>query len=404
MNLHRFITTAALVAAALGCGSDDAAGREEEGEGGSDGPLYVIAASFITGDQTETYLVTSDSFDKSTKIDPTDGPKLLGGIDVVVRDGSVFAPDGNGPILNRYGVNSRDRLVKSDELSFAGVGLTSLTGGHVFIVDDDKGYVFDPKGPRIVVWNPKKMELTGDEIDLSMTSREGFTPNLMLGLVNLGAVRRGDDLLIPLGWQDQDGNSRFASGVLVIDTTTDEVKAVEEDERCGEAYTSVAAPNGDIYFFPPAWSSTQHYFVDDHQPTCILRVRAGDTEFDPDYALNLSELGSGSAAAGAIPDGKNGFFFLSVDPKLWDSRETDLDAFWRVWHYDFETEESREVRSLPVWTGHAHYVNLGDEIAFVYWEETTTGNRTTFYRVDGADDPERLFSFDASWYSFGKLR
>lgn len=44
------------------------------------------------------------------------------------------------------------------------------------------------------------------------------------------------------------------------------------------------------------------------------------------------------------------------------------------------------------------------QIAFVYWEETDTGNRTPFYGVDGAKDPKRLFRYDASWYSFGRLR
>jgi hypothetical protein len=71
----------------------------------------------------------------------------------------------------------------------------------------------------------------------------------------------------------------------------------------------------------------------------------------------------------------------------------------------FATGASRMVSGLPVWVGHAHYVNLGgDDVVFVYWEETSTGNRTTFYRVNGAADPTRLFSYEASWYSFGRLR
>jgi hypothetical protein len=41
---------------------------------------------------------------------------------------------------------------------------------------------------------------------------------------------------------------------------------------------------------------------------------------------------------------------------------------------------------------------------FVYWEETATGNRTTFYRAEGGDEPTRLFSYDASFYSYVKLR
>jgi hypothetical protein len=403
MTNYRAIWSACLFVLGAACTDEDPA-KPDAAADSSEGPLYVVASSFITGDDIETYLVTTDSFDKSTEIDPTDGPKLLGGIDIVVHDGAVFAPESNGPILVRYEPDARDRLVQKAELSFARVGLSRLSGGHIFVVNDTKGYVFDPAGPRLIVWNPQTMKLTGDEIDLADISRDGWTPNLSLGLVNLGAVRRGDDLLIPLGWQDQDRNSRHASGLLVVDTKSDAVKSVDEDERCGEAYDSIAAPNGDTYFFPPAWSSTQSYFSEDHQPTCILRVRKGETTFDPDYSLDLSAQGTNSAAAGAIPDGETGFFFLSVDKEAWDAREEQLGAFWQVWHYDFETESSHRVESLPMWIGHAHYVNLGDFTAFVYWEETDTGNRTTFYRVDGADDPERLFSFDASWYSFGKLR
>lgn len=406
------VASSALALAA--CGSDeeqiDALGDSAVGQGTLQGapqqedPLYVIATSFITGDDLETYLVTTDTFDESTVIDPTAGPKLLGGIDLVVGGGAVFAPDSNGPVLIRYQVNESNQLVKGAELSFAGVGMTELRGGHVYVVNEIKGYVFDPAGPRIVVWNPQTMLLTGEQIDLGAISRPGWAPNLGLGLVNLGEVRRGQELLIPLNWQDQDGNSRYASGLLALDTETDQVLGVDEDERCGETFTSLAAPNGDIYFFPPAWSSTQHYYVDLHQPTCVLRVRPGEKAFDREYQLDLSARGSGGAATGAIPDGAGGFYFASVDQALWDARAEDLDSFWRMYHYDFASESSRELSALPVWKGHAHYVNMGGDIVFVYWEETEAGNRTTFYRANGASDPTRLFSYDASWFSFARVR
>jgi hypothetical protein len=398
--------SASLLAA---CGSDEdpidtlSEGNVGEGTAPTD-PLYVVATSFITGDDLETYLVTSDTFDESTVINPTAGPKLLGGIDLVVGGGAVFAPDSNGPVLIRYQLDANNQLVRGAELSFAGVGMTSLSGGHVYVVDETKGYVFDPAGPRIIVWNPQTMLLTGEQIDLAAISRPGWTPNINLGLVNLGAIRRGQELLIPLNWQDQDGNSRYASGLLAIDTTTDQVLGVDEDERCGETFTNLAAPNGDIYFFPPAWSSTQHYFIDLHQPTCVLRVRAGEAAFDRDYQLDLSSLGSGSAATGAIPDGDSGFYFFTVDETLWNARSEDLDSFWRISHYDFASQQAREISSLPIWKGHAHYVNMSGEIVFVFWEETDTGNRTTFYRANGDGEPTRLFSYDASWYSFARIR
>lgn len=391
---------ALLATAALGCGTDDATSvaPNESGEG----PLYLIAASFITGDQTETYLVTSPTFDETTAVKPhrrpaaarrhrARHPQRLG-----VR--ARFQRRRAGALRRR----GRHRLVRAAELSFQGVGMTSLMGWHVHAVTDTKGYVFDPTGPRVIVWDPSTMQLTGTQIDMSAIAREGWTPNLNFEF--MGPRRRGSELVVPLSWQDQDGNARFASGVAIIDTETDQVIAVDEDERCGEAHTSIESPSGDIYFFPPAWSSTQHYFAAMHRPSCALGLAAAQTSLDAAPMLDLSALGGGSAASSGIPDGAGGFFFTSVDEALWNERESDVAPFWRMWHHDFSTGTSRPVTSLPPWAGQAYYVHVGDETFIVYWEETATGHRTTLYRVDGPSDPVRVFAFDASWYGFGRIR
>ncbi|MGC4088046.1 MAG: hypothetical protein QM756_09135 [Polyangiaceae bacterium] len=225
----------------LGCSSDDG---EKKGPGTGSGPLYLLATNFSAGDQAETYLVTTSTFDASTVIDPTSGPKLLGGVVPVVRDGAVFVPDANGPVLVRYDVGAGDQLEKRGELSFAGVGMTEIMSWHVYTISATKGYVFDPRGSRIIVWNPTTMELTGKQIELAEALRDGWSPQLVFE--HSGPRLRGTQLLVPLGWQDQDGNSRFASGLVVLDTVTDELVSVDEDERCGESYATVESPEGDI--------------------------------------------------------------------------------------------------------------------------------------------------------------
>jgi hypothetical protein len=367
-----------------------------------DGPLYLIASSFSAGDQTETYLVTTPTFDKDTEIDATDGPKLLGGIVPNVVGHAVIVPDSNGPVLLRYELDAADRLEMAQSLSFSGVGLTEIKSFHVYIVSEEKGYVFDPAGARIIVWNPSTMTLADAQIDLAETRRDGWAPNLVFE--HSGPRRRGNQLLIPLGWTDQDENSRHASGVVTLDTETDEVVAIVEDERCGESYATIEAPGGDIYFFPPDWSSAQHYFAEDFRPTCVLRVRPGAITFESDYALDLSQLGSGSAAAGAVPDGETGFYFTAVDEALYDDGRNESGAFWRFWHYDFESELARPLESLPVWSGQGYYVNVGGKAFIPYWRETDDGWKTTLYSVEGGSDPEALFSFDANWYGAAKLR
>lgn len=394
----RSAIAAVLVLLAAACSDDP---DDDPGPGG-DGPLYLVATTFSAGDQDETYLVTTDRFDAQTALDPTSGPKLLGGVVPTVHNGAVFVPDSSAPVIVRFDVGANDRLTRGAEVSFAGVGMTKIVSWHVYIVSPTKGYVFDPAGNRIIVWNPETMALAGKQIDVSGIARPGMAPNLVFE--HSGPRRRGNQLIIPLGWTAQDGNSRFATGVVILDTEADSVISIDEDERCGESYTTIAAPNGDVYFFPPDWSATPHYFADLHKPTCVIRVAAGATTLDDGPPLDLSALGTGSAAAGAVPDGDDGFFFTSVDEALWDNGNNRAGSYWRVYHYDFGTGMSRQVTSIPVWTGHLYYVNVDGKSYLPYLQDTASGKQTTIYSMNGVGDPAPVFSFGASWYGFARLR
>ena len=387
------------MAGSIGCGSDD---DTTSSAGTGTGPLYLIATYFSAADSDTTYFVTSPTFDESTQLDATDGPELLGGIVPTVWNGAVFAPDAMAPVITRFDIGAGDRLVRGAELSFAGVGMTRLQSWHVYVVSDTQGYVFDPAGSRLIEWNPSQMVLTGQQIDLPMLERSGWVPNLVFE--HAGVVRRGSTLLIPLGWQDQDNNSLHASAVLALNTDSNEVLSVDEDERCGETYTAIPMPNGDVFFMPPDWSAMPHFFADMHQPTCVSVVPAAQTVFDDAAVLDVSALGAGLPSTGGVPDGGGGFYFTSVDPELYDG-SNEADAVWRVWHHDFASNVSRRIDSLPAWAGSLYYVDVGGENFIPYWQDGAAGTQTTMYRVpsDGAD-PTPVFSFEGNWYGAARLR
>lgn len=401
-NTNRWLTRAGLglgLLLSMQACSDDSSDREgTDNPTAGQGPLYLVATSFSTGDQTETYFTTTKSLDAGTQLNTTRGPKLLGGIVPLVHEGTVYAPDANR--IARYRLNAQDELTKVDEFQVTGV--TAIKSWHLWIVSATKGYIFDPAGLRLIVWNPSTMQLAGKEIDVKQIARPGFTPNLVLE--HSGPSKRGDELLIPLAWNDQDENSRHASGVLILNTARDEVIAVDEDERCGESYATVEAPNGDVYFFAPDWSAAPHFVFDNHRPSCSLRVAAGQNGFDDAGLLDLSQLGNGSAAAGAMPDGKTGFFFTALNEALYDGGKNVNGAYWDVWHYDFATQKSQKAAGVPVWSGQLYYVNVAGDILVPYGMETPTGNRTTLQRFKADGPPESLLSFDANWYGVAKLR
>jgi hypothetical protein len=244
------------------------------------------------------------------------------------------------------------------------------------------------------------MTLTGKTIDLSEAARPGY--QLRLSLEQFGPQKRGDQLLVPTSWVGQDDEYRHAMGLVVLDTQRDELVHVAQDERCGEAYMSVKRPNGDIYFFPGAQSSVEHFFAAEQGPSCALRVLADSQEFDSEYLLDLSMAANGSAASSAVPDGASGFYFAAADQAGFDARDDNGGAFWEVYHYDFDSGSAKRVEDAPTWAGPLYYTQVGDQRYLPHWTETDDGSRTTLYKVTG--ELEEVFSFDASWSGFGQLR
>ncbi|WP_437622070.1 hypothetical protein [Sorangium sp. So ce1151] len=395
--------TALLSLVAVASCSDDEPGDTNTGYG--DGPLYLIATEVNAGDHFQVYLVLSPSFDASTSIDPTRGVELQGRPIPVVHNGAVYVSDPTAPTITRYVVTDGGQLAPDRTVSFASVGVQGVDGALVHVLSDEKAYLFDPASLRIIVWNPGEMKLTGAEIDLTEISREGYVPYAWLEAFN--AKSRGDRLFIPVSWYDQDGNIAFGSALLTIDTSSDEVVAFSTDDRCGEAYMSIVAPSGDIYFFPSAEGSAQHYYGDGaRRPSCVARVRAGADTFDPaDDVLDLSALVSGRAAQGAVSDGATGFFFAAADDARWEDREKNGWSFWRIWHYDFETKEAREVTTLPWWAGSTYHYEIDGQRYLPFWEVTPNdGSKTVVFPMGGAADPAPLFSFDASFRAIARLR
>lgn len=82
--------------------------------------------------------------------------------------------------------------------------------------------MFDYEAYKVHVWNPTTMTLSGIEIDLSAARHDDRGP-LFLAPWRFDHVRRGEQLLIPGGWWDDDDGPRPYSLVLSFDTANDTV-------------------------------------------------------------------------------------------------------------------------------------------------------------------------------------
>lgn len=326
-------------------------------------PGVYFAEEFVeTGDVQSAYIDlkgADETSDLGTFHPAQTGIELAGaGLAVIPLESedeldAIYVASGLAPEITRYEIDDDGQLSEGGTVSFSGVGLTGVSGYDVVVVNENKGYVLDNAGLRAIAWDPTAMELTGEEIDLSIAVKADYTAQAR------GFFARASDgrVFIPYVWNDVDDATLRTSAALIIDSETDEVINLAEDDRC-PGISMVPLPNGDMHFFVPSgWA--QQFYLDvepPRDPLCSLRILAGEDEFDPDYSLNLTELvggdeNGGGGVQGGIPDGAGGIYIGVADEVRYQYPEDYSFLFYRLWHLDVEEETATEVPNTPWWGG-----------------------------------------------------
>jgi hypothetical protein len=155
-------------------------------------------------------------------------------------------------------------------------------------ISAERAYTFAPEIDLVLVWNPETMERTGT-LPLELPER----PAGMETFPYDGYVV-GDKVFWNMFSGDWDTITPYPSVTLAIaDANSDEEPVrVIEDDRCIPGGPASIDANGDYYVQAGAYYG---YFlaygdVDPSARTCVLRVKAGQTEFDQDYLLDYREL------------------------------------------------------------------------------------------------------------------
>ncbi len=326
-------------------------------------PGVYFAEEFVeTGDVQSAYIdlkEADETSDLGTFHPAQTGIELAGaGLAVIPLESggeleAIYVASGLAPEITRYEVDDEGELTEAGTVSFSGVGLTGVSGYDVVVVNENKGYVLDNAGLRAIAWDPTEMELTGEEIDLSIALKTDYTAQAR------GFFARAIDgrVFIPYVWNDINDATLRTSAALIIDSETDEVVNLAEDDRC-PGISMVPLPNGDMHFFVPSgWA--QQFYLDVEPPRealCSLRILAGEDEFDPDYSLNLTELvggdeNGGGGVQGGIPDGAGGIYIAVADEVRYQYPADYSYLFYRLWHLNVEEGTATEVPNTPWWGG-----------------------------------------------------
>jgi hypothetical protein len=339
----------------VGCSDDGVTVADDGDPGGGDalsGAAYLASTWVYSPDGVQRYTA------RVSEPGQLGDAAFRGGLEspgtVTPFDGAAYSTGGNtAPTVTRFTFDGAGRFSEGLTLSFAALGVTSAA--FPFFVAPDKAYLYDTANPRLIGWNPSAMELNDTVIDLTPvfadTLAQGWRPEALLG----NAIQRGNRLFVPARWESEEGTFRPSAGLLVIDTETDSVVSLLEDERIADSIFATMSQAGDIYLATGFNGVREHWSYGTAAPGGLIRVRNGEESFDPSFYIHLDQAVGDRPATKPFGVDETSVYVRACHPEergITFSAETVIAApqqIWRYWRVNLESGQGELIEELP-WT------------------------------------------------------
>lgn len=243
--------------------------------------------------------------------------------------------------------------------------------GNPYFKDENIAFIGGTSAQSILIFDPSSMTKTG-AIDLSSVSRIGEVTNIPSSgdTVNIEIptemIIRGDYLFVAMFLVNSASTgfipASYTADILVIDHTKIDpnstnnsdaiVKWISSDKGiCLGSFSSAFGAKymiedemGDIYVLAHSLWGTPY-----GKPTCILRIKSGETDFDPDYYYNLEAAarGLGNPIANLEYAGSGKFFASVMDTAAInpdDPFSFFIDPIWQWYQFDLYDTDTMAVK------------------------------------------------------------
>lgn len=297
-------------------------------------PAYIVSTRVFNpdADSRSSYFYVVDSLDASTLIDPSLGLEMPGSARLFANEetGWIAIGSGEDSTITRYTVGPNGLLVAGDRMNLQPYGITSHWSDDLYFVSPTKLYYPDRTNEQLLIINPEEMAITGT-IPLSQTTRAGYQANY-----GYEAIYRDGLLLFSVGWFNWDDDVILGeTGLVVIDTATDQVVRMDIDNRCGGITTPVSLASGDTYLVASALAAANNRLGRLPTEPCALRILANEDSFDAGYVQPLADLVGGALAGEPVYAGGDALYFRVFD----ESSATVADG-----------QYSWDITGQPVWS------------------------------------------------------
>lgn len=339
--------------------SDD--GSANGGNGANGDTSYILAGTRTTPDGVRVMFVSAQPSLAAGNIELDTALEIPGGKRAwAYKDALYVFNDERLSVQKIKVIDGSPRQV--DEVSMQGTGVASFGNGAAF-ASDDKAYYFDLPNSQVIIWNPSAMELVETK-RLNGVTREGFPgtdtdrPRFIDGNIYLSLAWNNyiDIALYPFG------------GAMVFSPETDEVIAVAEAPNCANTQDTMVTDAGDFYVVCDPYNAMFQRFGDpDYVDSCLVRIKRGELEFDPDFRLDLRTVTGGRLAGLATPGSDDTFYTLALHEDRLSAEVNDdvfnvmLEDAWHLWRGSLNGGAGEMVEGLDYISGYHFEFPIGEE-------------------------------------------
>jgi len=389
-----------LLLAAAGC-SDDPGARPD-----AEGPRYAIMYEVYHDEGSTSYLGLLDTLD----VDEIDQSRVreagAGRAFIQSYNGWLFVGESERARVTRYSISESGELHDDGSIDFSDYGFTEgqFDSWNATFISPEKAYQMEFREGTTIVWNPSTMKITGEIPAPPELYREGWS------LEGTPAVVRDGLLFRTFDWANYD-EARYSTDfrLAVYDVETDQLVGLVEETRCPVPGNLVHQDEaGNIYFSNWIWP-VAGTLMRGAPETCVLRINAGETRFDPDWSLRYEDIAGGRRGA-MFTYLKDGQALISAfyDERTGFDEETDPWSYvgssnWKIWSVDLTTNSGVPLEGLDFNGGAYTPVQFDDRVFLMVPGGEEQSYATQLYEViDGRAEP--YVKLPGWSYQFVKLR